>query len=400
MSKIDDNFPVVSAEHSDNEKNVEISVLERYQEAALQREASLCCPVDYDPGYLKIIPKEIIEKDYGCGDPSRYIKEEDIVLDLGCGGGKICYIASQIVGPKGKVYGIDFNQSMLKLAKKYQKEIAERIGWDNTFFLRGKIQDLRTNLALIEQKLIENPIRTVEEYHALQDKLDTINLVAPLVEDESIDVVISNCVLNLVQSDDRQKLLRGIYRVLKKNGRVAISDIVSDEKVPDNLKQDSKLWSGCVSGSFQESELIKAFEDAGFYGIKIDKWEEKPWQTIEGIEFRSVTIVAYKGKEGPCLERNQAVIYKGPWKQVVDDDNHVLKRGVRTAVCDKTFQIYTKFPYQGDLIPISPHENIPISNAEPFDCQRKKERNPRETKGIDYNLTLKTNNGCSEGECC
>src|SRR3989338_1686546 len=89
--------------------NIERVVRERYAKGAQVREEALCCPTNYDPKYLKAIPEEILEKDYGCGDPSRYLREGDTVLDLGSGAGKICYIASEIVGSKGKVIGEDFN---------------------------------------------------------------------------------------------------------------------------------------------------------------------------------------------------------------------------------------------------------------------------------------------------
>ena len=82
---------------------LEHSVLDRYSEGAEQRQPDLCCPVDYDASLLQLLPQEIIDKDYGCGDPSRYVKEGDIVLDLGAGSGKICYMAAQLVGAEGKV---------------------------------------------------------------------------------------------------------------------------------------------------------------------------------------------------------------------------------------------------------------------------------------------------------
>ena len=89
---------------------------------------------------------------------------------------------------------------------------------------------------------------------------------------------------------------------------------------------------------------LEAFDRAGFYGMQIVKRDEHPWKVVNGIEFRSVTVVAYKGKQGPCWERKQAVVYLGPWKRVVDDDGHVLERGKRMAVCDKTFHIYGREP--------------------------------------------------------
>ncbi len=378
---------------------VEKVVRERYAQSAKAREKALCCPTSYDPKYLKVIPKEILEKDYGCGDPSRFLREGDTVLDLGSGGGKICYIASQIVGPKGKVIGVDFNPAMLELARKHQKEIAERIGWDNVEFRRGRIQDLKTDLEALEQTLKKNPIHSVDDLMHFEDAAELVKGRAPLIEDESIDVVVSNCVLNLVRSEDKKTLFREMHRVLKKGGRVAISDIVSDEAIPEKLQQDPELWSGCISGAFQEKEFLKTFEEAGFYGIRIEKLDERPWRVVQGIEFRSITITAYKGKEGPCWERNQAVIYKGPWKQVVDDDGHVLKRGVRMAVCDKTFQIYSKTPYQNEFLLVPPSKDIPLSKAEPFDCNRTAERDPRETKGKKYAKTI-MKSVCMDGGCC
>ena len=110
--------------------NHETAVADRYSIAAGEREQALCCPIQYRPELLEVIPKEIIERDYGCGDPSPFVNSGDTVLDLGSGGGKLCYIAAQLVGDKGKVIGVDCNQEMLGLARGYQSEVAEKIGYD------------------------------------------------------------------------------------------------------------------------------------------------------------------------------------------------------------------------------------------------------------------------------
>ena len=127
--------------------------------------------------------------------------------------------------------------------------------------------------------------------------------------------------------------------MLRRGGRAVISDIVADEAVPDHLKNDPELWSGCVSGALEQNEFLRAFEQAGFYGIEILKRDTVPWRTVEGIEFRSITVRAFKGKQGACLDCNQAVIYRGPWRTVEDDDGHTLTRGQPMAVCEKTFRI-------------------------------------------------------------
>ena len=124
------------------------------------------------------------------------------------------------------------------------------------------------------------------------------------------------------------------------------------------------------------------FERAGFHGIEILSRQTEPWQVIDGVEFRSLTVRAFKGKQGDCWERNQAVIYKGPWRAVQDDDGHTLYRGERMAVCDKTFQLYTdsSSPYQSDLISVLPHNEIPLESAQGFNCSGDAVRDPRATR--------------------
>jgi ubiquinone/menaquinone biosynthesis C-methylase UbiE len=386
---------------SENRRNMEAAVLERYGNAAQTVEACLCLPVSYDKALLNVIPDEILERDYGCGDPSRYIREGETVVDLGSGSGKACYIISQIVGARGRVIGIDFNPPMLELARKYQRLIGEKLGYHNVEFRRGKIQDLKTDLELLDQHLKENPVRSVADLGHLEEFERRTRREQALIADESVDVIVSSCVLNLVRAEDKKQLFTEMYRVLKHGGRVAISDIVSDEPVPDHLARDPNLWSACVSGAFQEEEFLRAFEEAKFHGVQIEDFNSKPYQTVEGIEFRAITVTAYKGKEGPCIERNQAVIYRGPWKQVVDDDGHTLERGVRMAVCDKTFGLYSRAPYAGQFILVPQRDEVAMDNAGLFDCARDHKRHPRETKGVDFKITQLSGGACGpNSNCC
>lgn len=379
----------------------ESAVHDRYAQAAQAREAQLCCPVDYDPKYLEVIPDEVIEKDYGCGDPSRYLSEGETVLDLGSGTGKICFIAAQVVGSAGRVIGIDMTPEMLDVARRNAPIVADRIGYANVEFRRGRIQDLALDLDALEERLVERPVRDVAGFLDLERVTAELRLVEPMVADDSVDVVVSNCVLNLVATDQKKHLFGEIHRVLRNGGRAVISDIVSDEPVPEELQMDAELWSGCISGALTESGFLSAFEDAGFHGIRVLEREKDPWQTVNGIEFRSLTVEAFKGKEGPCWERNQAVIYRGPFKEVLDDDGHRLHRGVRHAVCDKTFNIYSKAPYAGEFDLVSPREEIALDEAPPFDCSRTEIRHPRESKGEDYNATTDPEGACCEpGACC
>lgn len=380
----------------------ENAVRERYRGAAQQPEAALCCPVDYDPKYLAAIPAEVVERDYGCGDPSRWLSEGDTVLDLGSGTGKICFIAAQVVGPKGRVVGVDMTDEMLEVARRNAPTVAGRIGYANVEFRKGRIQDMRLDLSLLDERLRENPLIGLAGWIEAERLAEEIRRSQPLVADNTADVVVSNCVLNLVNPASKPRLFGEIHRVLRLGGRAVISDIVSDEPVPEHLQRDPELWSGCISGALTETGFLAAFEEAGFYGIEIVKRDEAPWRVVDGIEFRSVTLRAFKGKEGPCFERNQAVVYRGPFKEVLDDDGHRLKRGVRQAVCDKTFQLYRKEPFRNHFCFIEPYAKIPLESAEPFDCRRSAPRHPGETKGRDYRITTDESVCCDggNGACC
>ena len=380
----------------------ESAVKNRYAAAAKAPEAALCCPVEYNQDLLKIIPQEVIEKDYGCGDPSRQVKPGETVLDLGSGTGKICFIAAQIVGAKGRVIGVDMTDDMLEVARRNAPIVAERLGYANVEFRKGRIQDLGLDLEKLDAELIRRPITSAASFLAANELATELRLTQPLVETGSVDVVVSNCVLNLVEAQDKRQLFQEIFRVLRNGGRAVISDIVSDEDVPSVMQQDPTLWSGCISGALREDLFLKAFEDAGFYGIRLLKRDAQPWQTVEGIEFRSVTVEAFKGKQGECFEFNQAVIYRGPFRQVLDDDGHSLRRGDRVAVCDKTFQLYQQPPYAEHFEFIEPREAVPVADVQPYDGNRAKLRHPRETKGMTYQVTTEPSQCCDGGNggCC
>ncbi len=382
------------------------AVRQRYSEGAQAVQPELCCPISYDPNLLEAIPQEVIDRDYGCGDPAQHIRPGETVLDLGSGSGKVCFIAAQIVGPEGRVIGVDMTDDMLALARRNAPEVARRIGYANVEFRKAAIQDLALNLEEVDQFLNTNPVRSAEELRQFEALLDDLRRSSPAVGDESVDVVVSNCVLNLVNPQEKQRLFREIHRVLRPGGRAVISDIISDEDVPEHLQHDPELWSGCISGALREDLFLREFEEAGFYGISVLDRDAAPWRTVEGIEFRSMTVVAYKGKEGPCWDQKQAVIYRGPFRQVEDDDGHVLRRGVRTAVCEKTFRIYSREPYHSHFELVPPRVEVPLEEAPPFPCSNGALiRHPRETKGQEYQATTEVRAsacipGNGNGSCC
>ena len=160
--------------------DIEKTVIDRYQEGAKVQQPSLCCPTEYEGNYLEILPQEIIDKDYGCGDPTRYVAKGETVLDLGSGTGKNCYILAQKVGETGQVIGVDFNDEMLKIARKYQQDIAEKIGASNTKFVKGKIQDLTLDLDLVEGWLKSHPIQSVDDLSKFESECDRFRENSPL----------------------------------------------------------------------------------------------------------------------------------------------------------------------------------------------------------------------------
>lgn len=380
--------------------HVESAVRSRYSEAAARKVESLCCPTEYNREYLKVIPPEIIERDYGCGDPSKYLRRGETVLDLGSGAGKICFIAAQVVGPEGSVIGVDMNDDMLALARKYAPAVGQALGFENVRFCKGRIQDLALDLEKLDADLKAKPIADAQSFLCAETRAEELRVTAPMIADDSIDVVVSNCVLNLVEPRAKRQLFDEIFRVLRRGGRAVISDIVSDEPVSAEMQNDPELWSGCISGALTEEGFIEAFVNAGFYGTRIVSRDQQPWRTVNGIEFRSMIVEAFKGKQGECFDHNQAVIYKGPFKEVVDDDGHRMVRGGRYAVCDKTCQLYRKEPYAGCFEFVEPRIPIALEEARPFDCQPGQLRHPRETKGQHYDATDRGSQCCDGGGCC
>jgi len=239
--------------------DVEQAVQTRYSSAARMQEASLCCPTSYPRELLAAIPDEVLERDYGCGNPAEYLRSGETVLDLGSGSGKICFIAAQIVGSGGRVIGVDANDDMLALARRAAPIVAQRIGYANVELRKGRIQDLALDVEKLDAWLADHPVRSADDLGRAEAQSERLRRDAPLVADGSVDVVVSNCVLNLVRPGDKQRLFREIHRVLARGGRAIISDIVSDETVPEHLERDPGLWSGCISGALREDGFVQAF---------------------------------------------------------------------------------------------------------------------------------------------
>lgn len=248
-----------------NEEELKKIVRERYSEIAEQEKAgnvsSSCCGTttpankvyhimmdDYSgtEGYV-----EDADLGLGCGLPTQFarISRGDTVIDLGSGAGNDCFVARHETGPEGKVIGIDFTPSMIQKARTN----AEKMGYNNVEFRQGDIDDMPVN-------------------------------------DEVADVVVSNCVLNLVPN--KARVIREMYRVLKPGGHFSISDIVLVGELPDGLKKDAEMYAGCVAGAIQKSDYLSQIEKAGFQNISLQK--EKTITIPDEVLSKSLTAEEIK----------------------------------------------------------------------------------------------------------
>ena len=225
------------------DKKIKKTVREGYARIANQKSSccgstEVCCGsttspeemsknIGYTEGQLKSVP-EGANLGLGCGNPTALVslKEGEVVLDLGSGAGFDCFLAANKVGQTGKVIGIDMTPEMLKKAR----ENATKGGYNNVEFRQGEIEDLP-------------------------------------VEDNSIDVVLSNCVINL--SPDKKRVFQEAYRVLKPGGRFAVSDIVLLKTLPDFIKNSVEAYVGCISGAILKNNYLKIIRDTGFQDVKI-----------------------------------------------------------------------------------------------------------------------------------
>jgi arsenite methyltransferase len=242
-----------------NENNLQDVVKQKYGEAAQRAAdgATACCgggaqlsgcdPITknlYNDAEKNSLPEKAVAASLGCGNPTALaeLQAGEIVLDLGSGGGIDVLLSARRVGPAGKAYGLDMTDEMLALARENQK----KAGVENVEFIRGTIENI------------------------------------PLAEN-SVDVIISNCVINL--SGDKDRVLAEAFRVLKPGGRLAISDVVVRGEVPINIRRSMELWVGCIAGALEENEYRSKLLAAGFESVDIDP--TRVYQAEEAAEFLS-----------------------------------------------------------------------------------------------------------------
>lgn len=311
-------------------------VVKDYYGKQLQSSADLktsaCCDVSAMPEWLKPllsrIHPEVLARYYGCGLVAPAELEGCTILDLGCGTGRDVYALAQMVGAKGRIIGLDMTDEQLAVAEEHKAWHAEQFGYDNVQFVQGYMEQL--------------------------ERLD----LAP----GSVDVIVSNCVLNL--SPDKEAVLKGVFRLLKPGGEFYFSDVYADRRVPDAVKNDPVLYGECLGGALYWNDFQHMARQAGFTDPRLiedrplDMTDAAVAARIGAIGFYSATYRLFKldGLEPDCEDYGQAVVYKGSMSHSPDrfvlDKHHDIETGRVFPVCGNTWRMLhdTRFAAHFDFI--------------------------------------------------
>ncbi len=284
---------------------------------------SACCTPDSLPAHIKkvlpYIAEEIKVKYYGCGSPVSLALDGLKVLDLGCGTGRDTYVMSKLTGQSGFVYGLDMTEKQLKVARKYIPEQTGRFGYE------------RPNVEFI-QDYIEN--------------------AGNHFNDESLDLIISNCVINLVP--DKESIIKQVWRMLKPGGEFYFSDVYSDRRIPGKLKTDPVLHGECLGGALYYKDFERMAKRAGFADPRvvskrvIDITNEEIKEIAGNITFYSVTYRLWKleGLEDACEEYGHVAVYKGGIPESLFrfelDSSHIFEKNLPVRVCGNTALMLSK----------------------------------------------------------
>jgi SAM-dependent methyltransferase len=301
-----------------------------------------CCSPDAMPDYLQAwlreVPREVNDRFYGCGSPIPAAIDGATVLDLGCGTGRDAFLVSRLVGPRGRVIGLDMTPQQLEVARRGQAAHRETTSLDNLDFREGVIEDL----------------------------------AAAGIADASVDVVVSNCVLNL--SSDKSRVLAEIFRVLKPGGELFFSDVYADRRIPAELLEDPVLRGECLSGALYPEDFRRMLERLGCADHRVLARSPVPLldpeieARIGMVRFESVTVRSFKlDLEDRCEDYGQSATYRGdiahhPHRFVLDD-HHVLETGRPLAVCGNTAAMLadTRYAPHFEVTPRRAHFGL-------FDC--------------------------------
>ena len=348
---------------TDNIKNYYGKVLETNRDL----KTNACCTADAIPLHLKDklarINGEILDKFYGCGSPIPSELKGRTVVDLGCGSGRDVYLVSQLVGEAGRVVGVDMTREQLDVAERHLDEQMKVFGYSkpNVSFVHGQIEDLSA------------------------------------IDSDSVDVVISNCVINL--SPHKEKVFSEIFRVLKPGGELYFSDVFSGRRLPEPLSGHSLLQAECLAGAMYIEDFRRMLRGVGCLDYRtvststIEVQDGELEALVKPVDFYSITVRAFKiaELEDICEDYGQVAVYRGSLEnephQFVLDDHHVFETGRGVPVCGNTASMLSQsrfaqhFTLHGDR----------STHFGPFDC------GPQQT-----GLKSKANSGNapSSGACC
>lgn len=304
-----------------------------------------CCTTESMPLYLRDILNEIHDdvknRFYGCGSPIPQVLEGRTVLDLGCGSGRDCFLLSKLVGPSGRVIGIDMTEEQLAIAHGHVDYHREKFGFSesNVNFVKGYIEDLH----------------------------------GAGIADNSVDTVVSNCVINL--SPDKERVFSEILRVLKPGGELYFSDVFAGRRVPDELARDPVLLGECLGGALYTEDFRRLLFNLGVRDYRITARSTIPLLDagIENkagmIDFYSLTIRAFKlPLEDRCEDYGQTACYQGGIpgspQAFVLDDHHTFEKGRHVPVCGNTAMMLEDTRYR-DYFTITGDRNTHYGL---FDC--------------------------------
>jgi len=285
---------------------------------------SACCIAEAPPARvrdaLRLVHPEVQARFYGCGSPIPPALEGATVVDLGCGTGRDSYVIAQLVGAEGKVIGVDMTAEQLAVAREHTGWHAERFGFANVEFRQGFIEDL----------------------------------AALGIADESVDLVVSNCVLNL--ATNKSRVFEEIFRVLKPGGELYFSDVFADRRIPAHLSEDPVLRGECLGGALYVEDFRRMLAQAGCHDarmvtsrpLSIDNPALE--RQIGSVGFTSKTVRAFKlDLEDRCEDYGQVAWYLGSIAEAPHrfelDDHHVLETGRPMLVCGNTADMLSRTRY-------------------------------------------------------
>lgn len=263
---------------------------------------------------MKLVPKPVMDKFYGCGTPLPSAGLEGLhVLDLGCGSGRDCYLAAALVGEGGRVTGVDMTEEQLSVAKQHTNEYCEQT-----------LKYTKTNM---------------EFFQGYIERLDKV------VAAESVDLVISNCVINL--SPDKPSVLRGMFNVLRYGGEAYFSDVYCDRRLPQQVREHKVLWGECISGALYIQDFLRIAAQVGFLDARVMERTEitvrdaELKQVVGNAKFYSITyrLFKLKGIETLCEDYGQVATYLGTLEDKHTyklDDHHTFQTGKPMLVCGNT----------------------------------------------------------------